>query len=457
MLTPLLISLAIAYIFNPLVTWLERRAKIRRLTSVIALYCIGGVALLWLGVMLTARTIEQYIQFRDNLPAYVSRIGELVTQAASQDDTLARWMSEHLSHLRAASQPAGPGAASPVAEPVTISIPATVPASLPAAAGWPSTAPASAPASRPSIIVWRQVGPLLQQYGMTWLGRMFNSLATLFGDFLAIASVLVLIPMYTLFFLWRFNDMLEIIRVHLPADYRPRIEFVARTIDGAVAVFFRGRLTVCVLVGTLNGIGWTVVGVPYGMLWGILAGVLNLVPYIGVLALPPTLLFSYLDATRTGEPWFWPVLLAMAVFLIVQAIESFLLSPLIESRTSGLHPITTVVALLIGGKLMGLLGMLLAIPFTVTLKTLARELIMPEIRRLAGLPPPGGTLVTIEPPSIDSSAGGGPPPGAAQAPAASRQQSLQPESRPPGNAPNRVDQAGVRPGAEESAPREPRE
>ncbi|RMF74919.1 MAG: AI-2E family transporter, partial [Planctomycetota bacterium] len=82
--------------------------------------------------------------------------------------------------------------------------------------------------------------------------------------------------------------------------------------------------------------------------------------------------------------------------LVVQAIESFLLTPLIESRSSGLHPVTTVVALLIGGKLAGLLGMLLAIPIASTLKSLGAEWVLPEVRRLAkraaaGEPPPPAT------------------------------------------------------------------
>ena len=124
-----------------------------------------------------------------------------------------------------------------------------------------------------------------------------------------------------------------------------------------------------------------------------LAGLLNLVPFMSLLALPLALISAYFGAVQAALPgevvnWTMPVLLAMAVYMAVQAIESFILTPLIESRSSGLHPVTTVVALLIGGQWAGLLGMLLAIPIASTVKALAAQFLLPEIRRLAAPPPP---------------------------------------------------------------------
>jgi predicted PurR-regulated permease PerM len=194
-------------------------------------------------------------------------------------------------------------------------------------------------------------------------------------------SLLVLIPMFTFYFLWRFNAGVHIVHDHLPAAYREGIVHVLTTINGAVANFFRGRLLVSLGVGLASALGWSLVGVPYSLPLGLLAGALNLVPFMSLLALPPVLLFTWVSAS---DHWLGPVMLAMGVYLAVQALESFLLSPLIEGQSSGLHPLVIVVALLIGAEVAGLLGMLLAIPLASTLKTLAAEFVLPEIRRLAG-------------------------------------------------------------------------
>ena len=229
------------------------------------------------------------------------------------------------------------------------------------------------------------VAAVAQQHGLT-LGRaLFALLGGILSNVGSLLTLAVLVPTFAFYFLLRFNEIIVLIRDHLPADYRPTIVHVVRTIDSSIANFFRGRLTVCLIVGLLNGLGWLLVGVKYSLLLGALLGVLNLVPFLSTLALPPALLLAYFGAEGS---WIMPVVATMGVYLAVQAIESFVLTPLIESKSSGLHPITTVIALLVGGQLAGLLGMLLAIPIASTLKSLAGQYLLPEIRRLAGWPTP---------------------------------------------------------------------
>src|SRR5262249_31479729 len=153
-------------------------------------------------------------------------------------------------------------------------------------------------------------------------------------------SIAVLMPMYTFFFLLHFNGVVRTIRDHLPEHYRDTIVRVATTIDRSMANFFRGRLMICALVGALLAIGWTIVRVPSSLPLGALAGVLNLVPFLSVLALPPALILAYASAQQEHQPWLMPLVLVMVVYMAVQAIESFILSPIVEARTSGLHPVT---------------------------------------------------------------------------------------------------------------------
>ncbi len=341
--TPLLIGAAIAYIFNPLVTWLEHRRRVPRLATVIVIFTLLGLLFTAGGFYVVSKTATQVTEFQERLPAYMQTIGG--------------WISDVQARIRRVEP-----------TPATAALQQTQPAALPmpTSQNW-----------------WQWAAPSLQAQGMA-LGRtVLNSLGETFANLADILTLLVLVPVFTFYFLWRFNHLVQVIHSYLPAAYRTEIVHVVRTIDEAVASFFRGRLIICLIVGTLTAIGWSLVGVPYSVLLGLATGVLNLVPGLSLLTLPLGLLFTFLSVTQAGGAWLAPVILTMAVFLAVQALDSFVLSPLIAGRASGLHVLVIVVALLIGARLGGVVGLLLAIPVASTLKTLAAEWVLPEIRRLA--------------------------------------------------------------------------
>ncbi len=344
--TPLLIALAIAYVLNPLVTWVDRTRHIQRLTTVSVVFVLLASLVIGGGAYVGSKTIAQIAQFGQNVERYC--------------DAAENWVGEMRSRLRA-----------------TEKVPATAPVTSPAAVA------TSQGTAKPDQW-WRAAVPLLKEHGVAIASSSLDWAVAAFSNLANLIALLVLIPVYTFFFLWRFDDMVRVARDHLPADWRDGIVHVVRTIDGAMASFFRGRLIVCLVVGALTGLGWSLVGVPYSLPLGGLVGLLNLIPFLSLLTLPPALFFAYFGAVEAGAPWAWPVVLTMAIFMAVQALESFVLSPTIMGRSSGLHPLVIVVALLIGGQLAGLLGMLLAIPVASTLKALAAELLLPEIRRLAG-------------------------------------------------------------------------
>jgi len=341
--TPILAALAIAYILNPVVAWCEHRG-LNRLVTIAALYFFGTALLLVLAFFVLSVTADHLADLQGKQDSYLH--------------TVRGWLS----------------AATTDAE------------------GVPETAdPASAPESVTAW--WYELLPWLRDHGVAAAKYALGFVFSMLGNTFNLLTLLVLLPMYTFFFLWKFDAIVAAIRDHLPYDSRERVIQVARLIDSAIANFFRGRLMVCLIVALLTAVGWTLVGVPLSVPLGALAGLLNLVPFMSLVALPLALVSAYFGAVQAVLPgevvnWTMPVLLAMAVYMAVQAIESFILTPLIESRSSGLHPVTTVVALLIGGQWAGLLGMLLAIPIASTVKALAAQLLLPEIRRLAAASPP---------------------------------------------------------------------
>jgi predicted PurR-regulated permease PerM len=371
-LTPIVAALALAYILNPLVTWLEKSYRISRVTSI----SVGLALLLVIGVSLLVAGTAQVVQLAGNAPEYTENAIEWfdATIPGLLTSTEDASRTESPTEGRDEADAPTPGGATPAQ---------TEAEEHPAPGGR-----GLGDAGRDRLL------ELAAKHGLSVGGAVISYIARIVSDVFYWLSLTVLLPLYTFFFLLRFNEIVQAIRDHLPSAYRPTIVRVATTTDAAIATFFRGRLLVCLAVGTLTGVGWLVVGVPYNLALGALAGTLNLVPFMSVLALPPALVLTYLHATEIGANWVMALTLVLAVYLAVQAIESFVLTPVIESKASGLHPITTVIALLIGGQLAGLLGMLLAIPITSTLKSLMAEYALPEIRRVAAV----RHAETVEPP-----------------------------------------------------------
>jgi predicted PurR-regulated permease PerM len=344
--TPVVAAAALAYLLNPLVTWCERHRRMPRLMTVIVAFALLGAVLLGGGLYAGSKALAQVAEFQESVPAHVEAIGN--------------WVSMVRTRFHPASTSAPASAAS------------TIPAQLSAWWGW--------------------AAPLVREHGVAVARSVLDTLGAACANMANLLSLLVLIPVFTFYFLWRFNELVQLIHDHLPAVWRDEIVHVVKTIDSAIASFFRGRLMVCLIDGLLMAVGWSLAGVPYSLLLGALTAILSLVPFLSLLALPPALLFTFLAASQSGAPWLWPVVLAMAVFLAVQAVESFALIPAIQGQASGLHPLMIVIALLIGGQLAGVLGLLLAIPVASTLKVLAARWLLPEIRRLAAAPTeqPGG-------------------------------------------------------------------
>ncbi len=236
---------------------------------------------------------------------------------------------------------------------------------------------------------WREI---LVEHGRTAGAVLLAYASAWFSNLTYWLSATVLMPFYLFYLLLNFNAMVAAVRDHLPAAYRPTVVRVVQTADRAMADFFRGRVVVCAAIGVLSAVGWWLAGVPYSFPLGLLSAVLNMIPFAGALALPPALILSYTHAIASEQGWVQPVVLAFGVYMVVQAIESFVLAPLIQAKASGLHGMTTIVALMVGFELAGALGMLLAIPVASTLKSLSIEYVLPEIRRLAGTPPAAAAL-----------------------------------------------------------------
>jgi predicted PurR-regulated permease PerM len=149
-----------------------------------------------------------------------------------------------------------------------------------------------------------------------------------------------------------------------PQIYKENIVHLLSTIDAKVGAYIRGTLLKCLFVGLLTWLGLTLLGMPFALMLGILAGAFNIILYIGpVVATVPALLLSIMPET----PNFFLILL---LYIFVQILDAFVFTPVFLGKATDLSPLTVIIIVLIGGQLMGLLGIILAIPITATLKVL---------------------------------------------------------------------------------------
>jgi predicted PurR-regulated permease PerM len=143
---------------------------------------------------------------------------------------------------------------------------------------------------------------------------------------------------------------------------REDVIFLAREFMSIVAAFYRGQLIIGLIMGALLAFGFTVIGLKFGLILGFVIGILNIVPYLGtILGLAITLPLAFFQPDGGGRL----VGLVLLVYLLVQAIEGWVLTPRIMGKQTGLHPVAIIVAIFFWGTaFQGVIGMLLAIPLT---------------------------------------------------------------------------------------------
>lgn len=188
-----------------------------------------------------------------------------------------------------------------------------------------------------------------------------TAINTLLGFFSNLFS-LVLAPILAFYLLKDWDHIGRRIRSLFPVEWESAITSLWEEVDRVLVGFIRGYLFVSVLVGILTGIGLSLIGMNYVVLLAIIAGLTNFIPYFGpVIAAVPVVFLGLIESTRLAVQ-------ALLVMVVVQQLESNMITPAVLGESVGLHPIAIVFVLLAGGSLFGLLGMLLAVPVAAVLR-----------------------------------------------------------------------------------------
>ena len=190
---------------------------------------------------------------------------------------------------------------------------------------------------------------------------------------LAVAFISLL---YIIFLLIDYEKITLNWHKYIPEKIRASAQMLLRELDRNMNAYFRGQALVAGIVGVLFAIGFQIIGLPMGIGIGLMIGVLNLVPYMQVLGIPPCIILGLIHAAETGRPAWVILLFITIVFVVVQVIQDGIIVPKIMGDVTGMGPAWILLSLSIWGSLLGVIGMVIALPLTTLLVSYYKRFVL---------------------------------------------------------------------------------
>ncbi len=310
-LLPFVVGAAIAYLLDPIAHWFERQG-FSRLAATMTILVLFIVVLVALMLLVLPIVVNQLILLAENLPSYVERLDVLIR-----------------SILQSA---------------------------------WAESLGVDADAVRASL-----TGFLSE--GATWLTTVVTGLWSGGLAIINILALLVVTPVVAFYLLYDWDRMIALIDSWIPRDSVDEVRMLAAEIDRVLAGFVRGQALVSLTLGTFYAAGLVLLGINFGFLIGLVAGIVSFIPYLG-----STL--GFVVSVGVALLQFWPdwvmPLATAALFISGQLIEGYVLQPYMIGTNVGLHPVWLMFALFAFGLLFGFVGLLVAIPIAAAIGVLVR-------------------------------------------------------------------------------------
>jgi len=388
-IVPILIGLGLAYVFNPFITWMERRHRWPRWASTAAVLVVT-YGMLTVAVMATAPPIiAQSRQLVQRVGAYAHVLTERIEAAIQEAEKEAAEQEEATREASVggdtdaaieqnADTATADGTGQVVDEEASENAAATVdeePQGLPQEPSARRTLFASA-SQRLANLDFAAVADFVVKSLDVGVGVVGSVVS--FTTYLVLSAVVITLCFF--FFSWKFGPIQAWFGSFIPPDRRERTLHILGRMDESISAFIRGRLIQSVIMTMLLSIGWWAVGVRYWLLLGVVTGLLNLIPYAGVIGFLTAVGLAAVDQlTGSTFSWFVPIGAAV-VYLIAQTVDGWVVEPLVQGKATDLDPLTILLVVLIGGSLAGLLGLILAIPVAACVKILSQEVLLPRLR-----------------------------------------------------------------------------
>jgi predicted PurR-regulated permease PerM len=199
------------------------------------------------------------------------------------------------------------------------------------------------------------------------LSRMGTSVQWVFSGSISVLGWLFmafLVLLYMVFILVDYDKVIQWGPKMIPPKYKKTVLMVFGDMKAAMNRYFRGQALVVLCVTVLYSTGFALIGLPLGILLGIFIGLLNFVPYLQIIGYLPALALCILKAVAEDVNFWWIAFLAILVLVVVQVIQDGFIVPKIQGKMSGLNPALILLSLSVWGILLGIIGLIIAIPLT---------------------------------------------------------------------------------------------
>ena len=300
-LLPFVLGMAIAYLLDPLANRLSKRGMSR---LVAALVILGGfvVALVLLLLFIAPILANQFSGFIENAPAYALRLQAMVS------DPNHPWIKRVIGDNLVGAD--------------------------------------------------RSVGDVLNQ-AVGYLSGFIASLWTKGQALLSIFSLVIITPVVAFYLICDWDRMVQTVDRLVPLPQRETVRSLGHEIDSTISAYVRGQSGVCLILGSYYAVGLTLAGLSFGLLIGVVSGLISFIPYVGSLT---ALVLSLAVALAQFFPDWTGILVVAGVVLVGQFLEGYVLSPKLVGHSVGLHPVWLMFALFAFSYLFGFVGLLLAVP-----------------------------------------------------------------------------------------------
>ncbi|MGB6859751.1 MAG: AI-2E family transporter, partial [Pseudolabrys sp.] len=309
-LLPFVAGLAIAYLLTPLTDRLERLG-VNRLAAALLIITVVVLALIYLILLVAPILGSQLSSFIESVPGYVTTLQALLS------DRSRPWVQRLLG------------------------------------AGFNAD---------------KSIGDLMTQ-GVGWLTTFLHSLWSGGRALVSVFSLVVVTPVVAFYLIYDWHRMIRTVDGWIPLHQRDTVRGLAREVDAAISGFVRGQTAVCLILGSFYAVALTLTGLNFGLLIGLISGLITFIPYVGSMT---GLILSLGVAVAQFWPNYGSILMVLGVFLVGQFVEGNVLSPKLVGESVGLHPVWLIFALLAFGFLFGFVGLLVAVPLAATIGVLSR-------------------------------------------------------------------------------------
>lgn len=298
---PFLISALIAYLLNPVVEFFEKK-DLTRIGSVILVYIILLVLILFLGIFVLPKLFRDISILAESFPQYSQQIQIFIKNF--QDGYINSNLPQGIKDI-----------------------------------------------IDDNIL-------LIQTFVMSFLQKTADLLIAFFSKIYNF----ILIPVITFYMLKDSDYFKNQFILLIPKSKRGRLLYLFKDIDNVFGKYIRGQILISMFVGILTTIVLIIIKVRYALVLGIFSGLSNIIPYFGpIIGMIPTLIFALLDSPSKA-------MYAAGAYLLIQQIESGIIAPKIIGESVGIHPVYIILALLIGSKLFGVIGLIIAAPAAAVIK-----------------------------------------------------------------------------------------